>query len=83
MKTVFFIPVFLLIFVESLFCAAPDKRICDCDGDCAEISAAGELMISSINEGPRTAGSPCQADRRISDNDGDVAQITSTGLLQA
>lgn len=77
----------LLVLMMSLslpaFAVAPDRRICDCDGDCAAITADGKLMVSSTNEGRRTADTkPCQPDKRLSDNDGDVAAISADGTLQ-
>lgn len=83
MKKLIFILV--LIWCSDAFAAgAPDRRLCDQDGDCASITAAGELMVSGTNEGFRTSGPyrPTQFDRRISDNSGHVASISADGTLQ-
>ena len=72
--------VFLLL-TTPLYAASPDRRICDQDGDCADISN-GKLRVSSTNEGFTTTRTPSPIDRRISDNDGQVADITASGALR-
>lgn len=74
----------LFLFPVTAFSAvAPDRRICDCEGDCVNITSAGELEVSSTND--NTAVQDCdstQKDFRISDNDGHVANVTATGELE-
>ena len=74
---------FLVLFCFPAYAQAPDRRICDCEGDCANITASGELEVSSTND--NTAVQDCdstQKDFRISDNEGHVANVTSTGELE-
>lgn len=72
---------FLLCFPA--YAQAPDYRLCDCEGHCANVTADGELEVSSTND--NTSVQDCdstQKDFRISDDDGHVANITSTGELE-
>lgn len=81
---VLFVILLLAVSSPSAFCdVAPDYRICDCEGDCVNVTASGELEVTSSND--NTSVQDCdstQKDFRISDDDGDVANVTSTGELE-
>lgn len=81
MSRVFFLIAFLLCASVCEGAVANDIRWSDNDGDVADITPAGLLMVSTTNT-PGDGSKKNQHDKRISDNSGDVADLTSSGALR-